>query len=267
MVSNMQHTMGNMQGDNEQMDNMRVVQALVDELKARNMELVGDWRDGISKESSYIRKNQVRYVASMDDDCEDTDSMPHLTGLDCSHQGKSQRNAVGFGGTVAPHGGWLSTNISLFAAVGVKEEMIRVTEKFGDFRVESLFNSLKDFPILVESNYLITEVLGTQLYFTMVALAMLAQRSRNKYFTKDDRLRVAYFALMVLTSYKMHTFTLKNLVSWIVSLTFGLAKEGVTKPWRCSTLMLEYYFGLLRTHSNTDQLTVAQMGHVTEKVT
>ena len=72
---------------------------------------------------------------------------------------------------------------------------------------------------------------------------------------------------MVLTSYKMHPVTLKKFVSLIVSLTFGLAKEGVTKPWRLSTLMLEYYFGLLRTHSNTDQLTVAQMGHVTEKVT
>ena len=78
---------------------------------------------------------------------------------------------------------------------------------------------------------------------------------------------MAYFALMVLKSYKMHPTTLKNLVSWIVSLTSGLTKEGVTNPWRLSTLMLEYYFGLLRTHSNTDQLTVSQMGHVTEKVT
>ena len=264
--------MGNMQGEEEYQDNMGVVNALVHELKECHMELVGDWRDGIGKESNYIRRTQVSYVKKMDDkrmddDCEDTDSMPHLTGLDCSHQGKSQRNAVGFGGTVAPYGGWLSTNMTLFGAVGVKQEMIRVTEKFGDFRVEVLFNSLKDFPILVDGNYLITEVLGTQLYFTMVALAMLAQRSRNNFFTKEDRLRVAYFALMVLTSYKMHTVTLKNLIAWIVSLTFGLAKEGVTKPWRCSTLMLEYYFGLLRTHSNTDQLTVSQMGHVTEKVT
>jgi len=200
------------------------------------------------------------------DDRKDTDNIPHSTGLDCSHQGKSQRNAVGYVGTVAQHRGWLTTNMTMFAAVGVTSDLIRVTEKFGDFRVEHLFNSLELFPVLVDSNYLITEVLGTQLYFTMVAVAMLAQRSRNIFFSKGDRFAVAYFALMVLKSYKMHPTTLKNLVSWI-SLTSGLTEEGVTNPWRLSTLMLEYYFGLLRTHSNTDQLTIAQMGHVTDKVT
>ena len=268
MVSNMQHTMGNMHGETESKDNRMVVDALVKELKAQNMKLAGDWRDGVGKESMYIRTSQVNYMRSLDDP-RHSDNIPQLTGVDCYCQGRSQRNAVCYGSTVAPHGGWLTTNMTLFTAVHVSCENIRVTDQFGwDFQADTIFHSLKDFPMLLDMNYLMTEVLGTQLYFTMVALTMLAQRSHKETFVKEDRLRVAYFALMVLTSYKMHIFTFRNCVASVVSLTFGLATEGVTKPWRLATLSgLEGFFGLLRTLSNTNQPTVMQMAYATEKVT
>ena len=110
---------------------------------------------------------------------------------------------------------------------------------------------------MLEKGYMVSEVLGTQLYFTTVALPLLAQRCRDTTkFNKQDRLLAIYFSLMVLTSYTMHSVTKKNLIGWLVSLACSIARAGVTKPWRCSTLMLEYFFGLLRTHKNTDQLTV-----------
>jgi hypothetical protein len=122
--------------------------------------------------------------------------------------------------------------------------------------VEKTFEVLPRFPELLEQGYMVSEVLGTQLYFTTVALPLLAQRCRHAQFTKHDRLLAIYFSLMVLTSYNIHSVTKKNLIGWLVSLACSIARAGVTRPWRCSTLMLEYYFGLLRTHKNTDALTV-----------
>ena len=145
-----------------------------------------------------------------------------LGGLDVKHQCKSGRNEMARGSTVCPNGGNLVTNMHLFEILGVPQDCIRVKDLFADWRVDILFKSLPDFPMLLDTSRPLSEIIGTQLYFMCYFLGQLATNSKSPSLTRRTRVWLTHFAVQVLSSWKQSSVTLKNLVCTFMPMAFLL---------------------------------------------
>ena len=82
-------------------------------------------------------------------------------------------------------------------------------------------------------------------------------------FSRACRTKVILFAMFVLTSWDFALVTRRNVVLTLLPLALSVALLLCVTRCDClATLLLEYYFGLLRTKTNTDQLTVQGLLHL-----
>ena len=240
--------------------------AVMDACLDLGVELLGFSVDGISKEQQWIRGRVVSFVAASPE----ARRTRCLGGLDANHQVKSGRNAAAFGKKPAPFGGMVCVAINIFGFVpGVTMDLIHVKDVFGDFRIERLLvAAMSKYGTLSESTAKPwSELLGTQTWFLCLYIVQRAVNGSSDKYTRRHRLLTLHFAVQVLSSFTYSSVTEKNFVTCIISMCFSLANGKLQKPWRWATLMLEYYFGILRQRQNSDCLTVQMLHCVVSKLT
>ena len=226
------------------------------------IEVLGMLFDCISKEVGWVKDRVVAWIGA---NSEDRAGMM-FSGLDPKHWFKIVRNSVCFGGGRLPHGGFLVPNVEVLDVLGVREDCVVIKDVFSDLKVRKVFDALPEFPrLLSEGGRPLHEVMGTFMVFYVPLLVETCLQARSASFTRSERCYVLFFCLVFASGWTMNSLTRTNSLLCIFPVAMALAKTAAGHH-RWGTLMLEFFFGLLRVHQNSDQLSVQGMLHVVQNI-
>ena len=221
--------------------------------------------DAVGKEQKWVRETLVAYMEAPETarhPKKHGPDRPYFAGVGVFHQLKNLRNSPAFGASMLPWGGRVVSDITLFSVVGASIEDVQVKDFWSDWRVARLERMVHLLPLAQAPPHW---TVGTMAYFQCMNFVRLAAASRSVVLDRKTRLRMLWFSLFVLHSWRQHHETRKNTVTCCVAMLLVLKHGAVSRPWRCSDLPLEYFFGTLRTALNSDQLSVNQMLELVEK--
>ena len=156
-----------------------------------NIDIVSWYFDGISKEQEWLFSMLVSHMRTTEKDR----MKATAGGADMRHSVKALRNAMIFGGSVCPHGGFLIVNSTIFAHLGVEVSNIQVKDVFSDWRVERLCRALPLFDELHDKGVPMSEIIGTGIYTHSILLTICALSSPDPSLTRKARILSLLFRI------------------------------------------------------------------------
>ena len=180
-------------------------------------------------------------------------------GIDYYHQLKSNRNACVFLGTAPPAGGHCIVDIGILLT-HLPVDVVLMTNEYSDDLAAAAVSPAAFHAIAASSEPMWARY-GTALFLLAMKTWQMAIDDRNRDSLARVRCWFIWFGLFVLTSFSLHTDTLRNNTAFALAALIVVCREcdSVTQPWRVTTRMQEGYHGEIRTASHMTEVSVAQL--------
>jgi hypothetical protein len=187
-------------------------------------------------------------------------------GIDYYHQLKSNRNACVFIGTAPPAGGHCIVDISILLT-HLPVEVVLMTNEYSDDLAAAAVSPAAFHAIAASSEPMWARY-GTALFLLAMKTWQMAIDDRNRDSLARVRCWFIWFGLFVLTSFSLHTDTLRNNTAFALAALIVVCREcdSVTQPWRVTTRMQEGYHGEIRTASHMTEVSVAQLYDIVQSM-